>query len=84
MPCVASTVAVRLRRYDLRGRESMKPLIPRFHATIQLNLPLLQGPTCVVPDDKQAELVLALVELLIGAAHVGLEDGGDDESEAHR
>jgi hypothetical protein len=24
------------------------------------------------------------VELLIGAAHVGLEDGGDDESEAHR
>ena len=62
----------------------MKPLIPRLHATIQLNLPLRQGPTCVVPDDKQAELVLALMELLIGAAHVGVEDGGDDESEAHR
>jgi len=51
---------------------------------MQLNLPLLQGPTRVVPDDKQAELVVALVELLIGAAHVGLEDGGDDEPEAHR
>jgi hypothetical protein len=50
---------------------------------MQLNLPLLQGPACVVSDDKQAELVLALVELLIGAAHVGVEDGGDDESEAH-
>jgi hypothetical protein len=24
------------------------------------------------------------VELLIGAAHVGVEDGGDHESEAHR
>ena len=61
----------------------MKPLTPGLHATIQLNLPLLQGPTRVVPPDQQAELVLALVELLIGAAHVGLEDGGDDESKAH-
>ena len=57
---------------------------PRLPATIQLNLPLLQGPTRVVPDDKQADLTLALMELLIGAAHVDLEDGGDDESEAHR
>jgi hypothetical protein len=81
---VASTVAVRLRRYDLRGRESMKPLSPRFQAIIQLNLPLPQESTSVVPADRQAELVLALVELLIGAAHVGVEDGGDDESEAHR
>jgi hypothetical protein len=61
----------------------MKPPAPRLHATIQLNLPLLQGPACGVSDDKQAELVLALVELLIGAVHVGFEDGGDDESEAH-
>jgi hypothetical protein len=80
----ASTVGIRLRRYDLRGRESMKPLTLRVDATIQLNLPLLQGPTYVVPADQQAELVVALVELLIEAAHVGLEDGGDDESEAHR
>lgn len=62
----------------------MKPPTPRVKAPIQLNLALLQGPACVVPDDKHAELVLALVELLIGAVHVGLEDGGDDESEAHR
>ncbi len=62
----------------------MKPLTQRVDGTIQLNLPLLQGPTYVVPADQQAELVIALVELLIEAAHVGLEDGGDDESEAHR
>ena len=62
----------------------MKPRTPRLDATSQLNLPLLQGPTCVVPADTQAELVLALVELLIGAVQVDLEDGGDDESEAHR
>ena len=62
----------------------MKPLTPRLSATIQLNLPLLQGSLGVVPDDKQAELVLALVELLIGAVHVDVKDGGDDESEAHR
>ena len=56
----------------------------RVDVTIQLNLPLLQGPTCVVPADQQAELVVALVALLIDAAHVGLTDGGDDESEADR
>jgi hypothetical protein len=84
MPCVAATVAVSLRRYDLRGRESMKPLTLRVDVTIQLNLPLLQRPTCVVPADRQAELVVALVALLIDAAHVGVKDGGDDESEADR
>lgn len=62
----------------------MTPRTPRLPATIQLNLPLLQPPASVVREDKQAELILALVELLIGAAHISLEDGGDDESEAHR
>lgn len=62
----------------------MMPRAPQLPTKTQLNLPLLQGPTCVVPDDKQAELILALVELLIGAAQADLEDGGDDESEAHR
>jgi hypothetical protein len=62
----------------------MKPLTPRLHATSQLNLPLHHGPTCVVPPDTRAELILALVELLIGAVQVDLEDGGDDESETHR
>ncbi len=62
----------------------MTPRTSRLPATIQLKLPLLQSLASVVPEDKQAELILALVELLIGVAHVGLEDGGDDESEAHR
>ena len=60
----------------------MKPLSLRLPTTSQLNLPLLQGRPYVVPDDQQAALVLAIVELLIGAASVGLTDGGDDESEA--
>lgn len=61
----------------------MKPPA-RPRATSQLNLPLLQGPTGAVPSVTQAELILALVELLIGAARVSLEEGGDDASEAHR
>jgi hypothetical protein len=61
----------------------MKPPAPRSRATSQLNLPLLQEPTGAVPNGTQAELILALVELLIGA-HVSLGAGGDDESEAHR
>jgi len=52
--------------------------------TIQLNLPLLQGATSGIPEDKQAELILALVELLIGAVHNGRTDGGDDASESQR
>jgi hypothetical protein len=54
----------------------------RSHTTIQLNLPLLQGRSWVLPDDKAVELVQALVELLIGAAPVGAARGGDNESEA--
>lgn len=63
----------------------MKPPAPRL--SLQLNLPLLNVPACVVPNDKQAELILALVELLIGAAHATVRDtsdGGDDDCETHR
>ena len=63
----------------------MKPPAPR--PSLQLNLPLLNLPACVVPTDKQVDLVLALVELLIGAAHVGVgdrKDGGADDRETHR
>jgi hypothetical protein len=84
-PCAVHLLAIRLPRYDLRGRESIKP--PRLPLSTQLNLPLLDMAACVVPGDKQAELVLALVELLIGAAvepAEGPNDGGDDESEADR
>lgn len=64
----------------------MKPMKPRSpRPTVQLNLPLLNVPTCVVPDDKQVELVLALVELLTDAAQACANAaGGDDESETHR
>ena len=63
----------------------MKP--PPSRVSPQLNLPLLNLPACIVPNDKQAELVLALVELLVSAAHARVEDlrdGGDDERETHR
>ena len=44
-------------------------------------------PKIVIPDAKQRELALALLELLIGAAQASnprLEDGGGDELEADR
>ena len=53
----------------------------------QLNLPLLNMPTTVIPPDQHGELVLALVELLIGAAHAmtsHMGDGGVDEHETPR
>ena len=52
---------------------------------LQLNLPLLSAPATVVPD-RQKDLTLALVELLMSAAEDGVEpqgNGGGDESEAH-
>lgn len=62
----------------------LTPFRPR--SNLQLNLPLLQVPPCVIPADKQAELVLALVELLIGAVlePSAILDGGDDERDAYR
>jgi hypothetical protein len=53
----------------------------------QLNLLLVDAPKTVVPDDKQKELALALVKLLINAAqesNLQLANGGGDELEAHR
>jgi hypothetical protein len=54
----------------------------------QLNLPLLNDiPATVIPPGKHGELVVALVELLIGAAHAmtsHMGDGGVDEHETHR
>jgi hypothetical protein len=49
-----------------------------------LNLSLLTATACVVPEEKQKQLMLALVELLSGAAAQGVQpqvNGGDDESE---
>jgi hypothetical protein len=53
----------------------------------QLQLPLLDMPATVIPSDKHGELVLALVELLIGATQattLPTHDGGVDERETHR
>ena len=62
----------------------MKPPPP---LSSQLNLPLLNIPATMIPPDKHGELVMALVELLIGAAHAitpHMRDGGVDERETHR
>ncbi len=60
-----------------------RPRRPRPSA--QLNLPLLNAPASVLPDDKQAELVLALVELLVHAAtEQRPSERGDDERQADR
>jgi hypothetical protein len=60
----------------------VKQLIPKRNA--QLNLPLLDVPATVLPDNKQRELVMALVELLLGAANEKADQPisrGSDESE---
>jgi len=59
---------------------------PGNQPTLQLNLPLLNLPAMTVPDDKQRELSLALVDLLSKAACVQTDfpvKGGEDEPEAH-
>lgn len=53
---------------------------------LQLNLSLRNTPATAIPDGKQRELTLALVELLIGALGEGPQaqtNGGDDESKTH-
>jgi hypothetical protein len=63
----------------------MKP--PTKLPPLQFNLPLLDLPALAVPKEKERELALALVELLIDAAHPHAEfqvNGGGDEPEANR
>jgi hypothetical protein len=55
----------------------------------QMNLPLLKAQATVVPDHKQNELALTLMELLISAAREKRSEptatgGGDEPPEAHR
>ena len=55
--------------------------------SLQFRLPLLDLPALAVPQEKQRELALALVELLIDAARPHAEPqvkGGGDEPEANR
>ena len=60
-----------------------KPLSP------QMNLPLLRAPARVVPDHKQRELALTLMEILINAACENdlvprAHGGGNEPPEPHR
>lgn len=55
----------------------------------QMNLPLLNVPATAVPDHKEKELTLTLMELLISAARennliLQANGGGDELPEAHR
>jgi len=55
----------------------------------QMNLPLFNAPTTTVPNHKQKELTLTLMELLINAARANnlmlpANGGGDESPEAHR
>jgi hypothetical protein len=55
----------------------------------QMNLPLLNAPATAVPDHKQKQLTLTLMELLTNAAResniVARRKGGEDEPhEDHR
>jgi hypothetical protein len=63
-------------------KRSAKPLTP------QMNLPLIEAPA-TVPGNKQKELALTLMQILIDAVRenktVPLVQGGKDErAEAHR
>ncbi len=64
----------------------MKPLQP-LRLTAQLNLPLLTVSASVVPVERQGDLVVAIMDLLLGAANEAAgksSNGGDDECEAHQ
>jgi len=54
---------------------------------LQMNLPLVDLATADLPADKQRDLALALVELLLSASNAGggrpSKGGDDDEPEAH-
>lgn len=54
---------------------------------LQFNLPLAETSLTEIPANKTEQLVLALAELLLGAANESLSataTGGQDESEADR
>jgi hypothetical protein len=58
---------------------------PTQPSGLQLNLPLLDTPAAAVPEGKQKELTLALVELLISGFQDSVPSpttGGGDEPEA--
>lgn len=64
-------------------RRSEKPI-----NLAQLHLPILTASKAAVTDEKQKELAVALVELLISAAQDGADErrinGGEDELKTDR
>lgn len=61
-------------------KKSAKQLSPQMH------LSLLNPPATIIPDGKQEELTLALIELLIHASQENAKpesEGGSHECEAH-
>lgn len=62
---------------------------PAKQLNTQMNLPLLNAPPTTVPDHKEKELALTLMELLISAAGennlvLQANGGGDESPEARR
>ncbi len=62
---------------------------PAKQLNTQMNLLLLNAPATAVPDHKEKELALTLMELLISAVHehnlvLQANGGGDEPPEAHR
>lgn len=56
---------------------------PTEHPGLQLNLPLPSDPAAAIPEGKQKELAMALIELLIsGLRDVSATPGGGDEPKA--
>jgi len=58
---------------------------PAMLTNLQFKLPLPDAPAAALPSDKERELALALVELLLNAArgnHSHPKRGGGDEPEA--
>jgi hypothetical protein len=58
---------------------------PAIRTNMQFNLPLPDAPAAALPGNKQRELDLALVELLLNAAREnagGSAQGGESEPEA--
>ena len=60
---------------------------PAIRMNMQFNLPLPNAPAAALPGNKQRELDLALVELLVNAAREdgrGSAQGGGSEPQADK
>jgi hypothetical protein len=82
--CKFPPIAIKLCRNHFARRKGMKT--QDEHVNLQMNLSLLDVSATNMPLDKQKELALALMELLINAATEPTEPQGNgdyDEPETH-